>query len=241
MNGSVKNAYVEDEMNLRALSLAVAVLVATGYGVAGLVRSDAARQGRAAVVSEADTSTRSDLETLQAHFSQPFDTPLAPQAVDDVTRVLVHVNRNELWKPAKQSHAVLVGTVLDQEAFLTARGEAIFTVYQVEVERILKGSARREISPGSRIEVARLGGNLYLPSGKTVEYRHGEVLAVGGRFLLYLWEIDGAAVFEAKTGSELANGLASKLDSSARSNVKPSEAEALAAAEAEIQAQKGKE
>lgn len=85
----------------------------------------------------------------------------------------------------KKSELVVVGTPLDNRCRLTRDGFIINTVYDLQVQEVIKGEG---IQPGSRLKVALPGGKVMFHDGATAEIvtPDFEKMIDGRTYVLYL-------------------------------------------------------
>jgi hypothetical protein len=90
--------------------------------------------------------------------------------------------------PGGQSSAVIVGRVVDAQAYLSEDKANVYSEFTVRVEEILKNDKDEPITVGDAVEVERLGGRVRLPSGRISSlYVTGEnPPQVGGRYVFFL-------------------------------------------------------
>ena len=102
--------------------------------------------------------------------------------------------------PVDQSDAVVLGTMVENQAYLTESGSAIFTVYHVQLESIF--TSLRELPPGDRVTVTREGGSIQLKNGKVLDFRvDGQGYPRSGeQYLLFLDRIPGIASYRLLDG-----------------------------------------
>ena len=116
--------------------------------------------------------------------------------------------------PASQSEVVLIGEVLDANAFVSEDKIGVYSEFNVRAGEVLKNVSPSSISVGDVICTERQGGQVRYPSGRTMWFRIQlqNMPAVGGRYVLFLKQgADGA--FSIITGYELRGGRVYPLDS----------------------------
>jgi hypothetical protein len=102
---------------------------------------------------------------------------------------------------ARQADTIIIGTVNNQQSFLTVEGTFVFTDYTITVQQILKNNAAAELRPSDSTIVTRPGGTVQL-SRHTVR-ASDESLApfeVGKRYLLFLKYIPATDAYRAFEG-----------------------------------------
>lgn len=116
--------------------------------------------------------------------------------------------------PAAQSDVVVVGHVLDAQAYLSNDRTSIYSEFEVQLQEVLKDSPSQSFIVGSPVAIQRRGGGVRLPSGKVL--RRGNIdetmPLVGRRYILFLKSNDDGQSFSILTGYELRNGRVFPLD-----------------------------
>ncbi len=101
---------------------------------------------------------------------------------------------------ARAADAIVIGTVIDQKAYLTTEGTFVFTDSSVSVERILKGHTGALVYPSSIVIVTRPGGAIDLNGHRVRAYDEAlQPLELGKTYLLFLAHVpnsEGYAAFE---------------------------------------------
>jgi hypothetical protein len=80
------------------------------------------------------------------------------------------------WKgisalPVAQSDAIVLGYILNSNAYLSDNRGAIYSEFSVRTLQVLKDSGPKSVTAGSTIVAERLGGTVIFPSGKVQHYR----------------------------------------------------------------------
>ncbi|HEV2799541.1 MAG TPA: hypothetical protein VGW12_03540 [Pyrinomonadaceae bacterium] len=114
--------------------------------------------------------------------------------------------------PASQSDAVIVGEIVNAEAYLSADKRSLFSVFTVRLTEVLKTDQCPFFAPGETITVEREGGRVKYPNGKTLYFViEGQGMPrVGARYLLFL-KHDGEE-HSIVTGYQLQAGRVRALD-----------------------------
>lgn len=115
--------------------------------------------------------------------------------------------------PAAQSEVILVGEVLDANAFVSADKNGVYSEFGVRVREVLKNRSASAVRPGDTLTVERRGGQVRYPSGR-VQWHHihlQSMPAVGRTYLLFL-ERPEEDSFPIITGYELSGGRVYPLD-----------------------------
>lgn len=90
--------------------------------------------------------------------------------------------------PLIQSHAVVLGTVKNAEAFVTGEKTAIYSEFTIDIERVLKNDSPHPLSLNEPLVIEREGGRVRLPSGRiALSYTNGMGMPrVGKRYVFFL-------------------------------------------------------
>lgn len=116
--------------------------------------------------------------------------------------------------PARQSDAVVIGTVTKAQAYLSNDRTNVYSAFTTSVEDVLLSDQSGSISAGGVIEAQRQGGKVRFPSGKTLlRGALGKTMPRAGcRYLLFLKKNEDGQSFSIITGYELRDGKVSPLD-----------------------------
>jgi hypothetical protein len=114
--------------------------------------------------------------------------------------------------PANLSDAVVVGEILNAEAYVSADKFSLFSEFKVRLTEVLKTDTCAAFAEGMAITVEREGGRVKYPNGKILHYIiDGQRMPrVGARYLLFL-KHDGEE-HSIITGYELQAGRVRALD-----------------------------
>ena len=109
--------------------------------------------------------------------------------------------------------AVVIGSILNGEAFVDEVRTGVYTDYKVKIVQILKDSTAT-LYVGSQVVASRAEGAVHFPSGHTTNYLIvGMGLPqVGSEYVLFLSPIPNTPEYEIGTGYELKNGRVYALD-----------------------------
>lgn len=107
--------------------------------------------------------------------------------------------------PVSKSDAVVIGRVLDAQAYLSSDKTAVYSEFTISVERVLKNDRFASLNTTSSIVVERKGGKVRYPSGHITLYhvRGQGMPRVGRRYVLFLTHDDPEEDFSLLTGYEL--------------------------------------
>jgi hypothetical protein len=124
--------------------------------------------------------------------------------------------------PVSQSDLILIGTIIDSHAYLSADKTAVYSEFQVHVEQALNGPDVNT-PPEPIVFVDRFGGAVRFPSGVIQKYRaSGQGMPREGcRYLLFLKRTDQNDDFSILTGYELRSSKVVPLDGSTQRGNEP--------------------
>ncbi|HEX8070030.1 MAG TPA: hypothetical protein VF546_08780 [Pyrinomonadaceae bacterium] len=113
--------------------------------------------------------------------------------------------------PAQQSDVVVLGTITDARAYLSADKTGVYSEFALKVETVLKDDGSQAGSEDT-VVVTRPGGRVRYRSGKTMEYTiSGQRMPdVGKRYVLFLRQEEHD--YSLVTGYELRAGRVYPLD-----------------------------
>jgi hypothetical protein len=117
--------------------------------------------------------------------------------------------------PAAQSDAVLVGEVLDAQAYLTEDKTSVISEFTVQITSVLKNNLASPFSAGGSITVNRAGGSVRFSSGKIIQIGHGgkPLPRIGRQYAFFLkYNNDEGQDFRVITAYELRAGRVFPLD-----------------------------
>lgn len=133
--------------------------------------------------------------------------------------------------PAAQSSTVIIGTVLDAQAYLSEDKNSVYSEFTVRVEEVLKNDPDEPISVGDSIVAERSGGRVRLRSGRISSfYVTGQNPPRGGRrYVFFLgfnrYDADNRSLASPRdlsrhilTGYELRGGRVFALDGAGGKN-----------------------
>ncbi len=90
--------------------------------------------------------------------------------------------------PVEKSQIVLIGNVLEGQAFLSEDKTSVYSEFKVTVSKIIKNTSKREFKEGENIAVQRHGGIVEYPSGiKTWFLVSGQIMPkVGRKYVFFI-------------------------------------------------------
>jgi len=118
--------------------------------------------------------------------------------------------------PAAQSDVILIGEILDANAYISTDKNGVYSEFTTRVEDILKSDNVLPISRGVEVSLERQGGRVRYPSGRTEWFRIAlqSMPLANHRYLVFL-KRTGENSFHIITGYELRDGRVYPLDSDA--------------------------
>ena len=114
--------------------------------------------------------------------------------------------------PIAESTAVVIGRVTDAKAFLSNDKTGVYSVFNFQIDEVIKNSSNPSLTAASSIEVERDGGRVRFPNGRTLIFVSTNMPQVGLRYVLFLKIPQGQTDFQILTGYELRDGRVYPLD-----------------------------
>jgi hypothetical protein len=115
--------------------------------------------------------------------------------------------------PASASDIVIIGEIVDAEAFLSEDKTGIYSEFTINVGEVLKNSSSAPVPSSSLIVAERDGGGVRFASGKVIlAGNHAKPLPRIGRRYLFFLKQNPEEDFSIITGYELHGGRVSPLD-----------------------------
>ena len=121
--------------------------------------------------------------------------------------------------PVDQSAAVVRGTIIGAEAYLTPDKTGIYSEFKIAIDLVLKNDAENPLDVGRFVSIERNGGRVRMPSGKIVVSwaKNQNMPQSGGRYVLFLTHTfesrgDAGKDFYILTGYELRDGRVFPMD-----------------------------
>jgi hypothetical protein len=111
--------------------------------------------------------------------------------------------------------AVVIGTILSGNSFMSKHRTVVYSDYQVRVDEILKQGPKSTLAVGGQATASRAGGAIHFPSGHRTNFLiSGQGLPeIGSRYVLYLWKpARNQPVWEIVSGYQLKDGRVYPLD-----------------------------
>jgi hypothetical protein len=165
-------------------------------------------------------------ENVSTRLSAPYGDPgaLADGATESTNITIVDyiripvpgVHQDPPGIPASNT-AVVIGTILSGNSFISKNHTSVYSDYQVRIDEILKPDAEGTLAVGGTITASRPGGAIHFPSGHRTNFLilgHG-LPEVGSQYILLLFKgIPNIPEYEIAfdSGYQLKNGRIYPLD-----------------------------
>lgn len=119
--------------------------------------------------------------------------------------------------PVAKSDLVIIGEVVDAEAFLSGSKDWVYSEFTIRVDEVLKNTSNVALTRGISIIADRDGGGVHFPGGRvTIQYIAGQGMPrVGRRYALFLTGDDQGQSFHILTGYELRGSRVVPIDNPA--------------------------
>lgn len=106
----------------------------------------------------------------------------------DVTSNLEHWGAGLSALPTDRSSAIVIGEVIDAQAYLSNDKTGVYSEFSIRIDRVLKNDVSTSFAAGKNIVVDRPGGRVRFPSGHVNQYfTAGQGMPrVGRRYILFL-------------------------------------------------------
>jgi hypothetical protein len=116
--------------------------------------------------------------------------------------------------PVSKSDAIVIGRVLDAQAYLSNDKTGVYSEFKVSTEQVLKNDRFASLNNNSSIVVDRKGGRVRYPSGHLALYQISgqDMPRAGHRYVLFLTRDNPEQDFSLLTGYELSAGCVVSLD-----------------------------
>jgi len=196
--------------------------IAVTTGVAGLSR----KAQQHPVVSKKEAPDKTSWPLLDYTVSQPDDPQrkarskkhdksefrVHPDDPSENTTLVDAIDSNLPALPVTQSNAVLIGEVLNAQAYLSDDRTGVYSEFTIRVSDIIKSDW--DVKIGNLIEVDRDGGRVKFPSGKTHWYSVDKenMPNTGRRYVLFVTRQNELGALHLLTGYELREGKVFPLD-----------------------------
>jgi sRNA-binding protein len=114
--------------------------------------------------------------------------------------------------PIAESTAVIIAEVKNARAYLSNDKTGVYSVFNVQVDEVIKNSSTSSLTTASLIEVERDGGRVRFPNGRILTYVSTNMPQAGLRYVLFLKIPQGHSDFQILTGYELRDSKVYPLD-----------------------------
>lgn len=181
--------------------------------------------------SSADEARRQVREKQYENFSTRLFTPygdpgaLADGATESTISTLIDYVSSVPVAGAHQDPpgipvsgtAVVIGTVLSGNSFISKNRTAVYSDYQVRIDEVLKQGPTRTLAVGDQVVASRPGGAIHYPSGHRTNFLmiHHGLPEIGSQYILFLWKaVPNLPEYEIgfDSGYQLKNGRVYALD-----------------------------
>lgn len=117
--------------------------------------------------------------------------------------------------PVKESNLIIIGEVLNAQAYLSNNKTGIYSEFTIRVGKVLKNDISKEISENEKISLDRFGGFVRFPNGQKVFYGISgrRMPRVGVQHIFFLTKPDQSTNYEILTAYELKDGKVYPIDS----------------------------
>ena len=107
--------------------------------------------------------------------------------------------------PVKESDVIVVGEVIQAQAFVSNDKTNVYSEFAVRIEELLKNNTSNALSQGNEIAIDRIGGFVRFPNGNKILHRiQGQLMPrVGKRYVFYLTKTEESPNYRILTGYEL--------------------------------------
>lgn len=144
----------------------------------------------------------------------------APQPLEDFATGDGEVGNHTHWEvgldplPATRSDAVVLGKVVDGQAYLTEDKAGVYSEFKVRIQRVFKNNASAPVKPKDSLITEREGGVVRFASGRLLKfYINGQNLPEKGkRYVLFLKQNKEDQDYHILTAYELRNRQVYPLD-----------------------------
>lgn len=117
--------------------------------------------------------------------------------------------------PVNESKLVVIGKVLDAQAYLSNSRTGVYSEFTIQVDKILKNSNSNKVNENEKIFVDRPGGFVRYPNGQKLLYTVAEkaMPRIGKQYVLFLTQPDQSPNYRILTAYELKDGKVYPIDS----------------------------
>jgi hypothetical protein len=141
----------------------------------------------------------------------------SPLGIDPISTVAVgstHWAMNLPALPVAQSNAVVVGEVINAQAYLSDDRTGVYSEFTIRVDEVLKNDGQPPLVSGCSIDVERMGGRVRFASGHVGQYfiPNQGMPRIGRRYVLFLKRNEEGQDYSLITGYELRTGRVFLLD-----------------------------
>jgi hypothetical protein len=109
--------------------------------------------------------------------------------LDTISVPLVGVHQDLPGIPVTGA-AVIIGTILSGNSFMSKNRTAVYSDYHVRVDEVLKQGPTATLAVGDQVVASRPGGAIHFPSGHRTNFLliHHGLPEIGSQYILYLFK-----------------------------------------------------
>jgi hypothetical protein len=172
-------------------------------------------------VSEADEPVDAQKRTLRQAKNRRYNSTRAEKMLTEQPQDAVYGRLDEAPRPpalpVRESDAVILGTVIEAQPYLTETKTSIYTEFRIRVEEAFKCDVPAHMIVDQVMLVDQEGGALRLKTGQVLRYFVGgtsRLPTLNGRYVLFVSLTNNNQDLAILTGYELLNGAVISLENS---------------------------
>ncbi|HEX8773100.1 MAG TPA: hypothetical protein VF735_05805 [Pyrinomonadaceae bacterium] len=207
------------------LSVTAALLVTRGQGLRlsnSSIQNGSAKEGHYPIVdyTSAKLANREEQKARRAkseRFSKRHLVPRPEEAPNlEILPLIDHSLSRLPALPAQMSDAVLLGEIIDAQAYLSNDKTGVYSEFKLQIKQVLKQDSLGSLYPNLIVTTTREGGAVRYPSGRIQRFSilNQGLPQPGGNYVLFLKRNGQELGFDILTGYELYRGQVSPLDGS---------------------------
>lgn len=191
---SIKKITILLSLIILAFSLSVEALL----GQQQKVSDDNVNKGQEPIVDYESSQPSTPEEAAKRKAKDGF---LSKKTLAESPNAQVFVTIRGTWLerlpsfPVSLSDTIIIGSVSDGRAYLSANKTGVFSEFNIQIEEVLKQSSDSFLAAGNSIIAEREGGRVRYPSGHIQRYviLHQGMPVVGKRYVFFLRKADQTA------------------------------------------------
>lgn len=159
-----------------------------------------------------DPKERALRELQDSVMAVPYRHPINESKADESETIFNAPPR--LAIPVAQVCAIVIGTVLDSRAFVTADKTSVYSRFSVQVDQVVMQCSEETVAVGETVNAIRAGGAVRFGSGRVEKfwYRGAGFPRNGAEYLLFLRMVPQNGSFVIYTAYEFRSGEVLPLD-----------------------------